>query len=104
MTKKPFLNALIASCYVILVSLIPTFGDRLEFVVTPKIAMIAPILFLSIFTLSAAVMALLFFYQPVVLLIEGNKVGAFKMLIETILSFAVTTLSLFLIALLFSFI
>ena len=71
MTKNPFLNALGASGYIILVVslmnvITTTQGDKPD---TP----IAPVIFLSLLTLSVTVMAYLFFYQPLLLFLEGKK-------------------------------
>lgn len=51
----------------------------------------APIVFLSLLTLSVAVMAFLFFYQPLLLFIEGKKKEAVNLFVRTIGIFAVIT-------------
>ena len=51
----------------------------------------APITFLSVLTLSVAVMAFLFFYQPLQLFIEGGKKEAVNLFVKTIGIFAVFT-------------
>ncbi len=90
MTKNPILNALSAACYVALVSLIPYFGSQIA---EPKDSALGPMAFLSVFTLSAAVMATIFFYQPIVLLTKGDTSSAFNLLIRTIGSFALITIA-----------
>ncbi len=67
MSKNPIINALCASAYIILVVSIMTF-------VTQPLrnkpdTFGAPIIVLSILTLSEAIMAYLFFYQPILLFI-----------------------------------
>ena len=52
----------------------------------------APIVFLSLLTLSVAVMAFLFFYQPLMLFIEGKKKEAVNLFGKTVGIFAVMTL------------
>lgn len=51
----------------------------------------APIVFLSLLTLSVAVMAFLFFYQPILLFIEGKKKDAVNLFIKTVGIFAAIT-------------
>lgn len=89
MTKNPILNALSASAYIILVVSIMTF-------VTQPLrhkpdTFFAPIIFLSVLTLSVAVMAFLFFYQPLQLFIEGKKKEAVNLFVKTVGVFAAIT-------------
>jgi len=57
-----------------------------------------PIVFLSLLTLSVAVMAFLFFYQPVMLFIEGKKKEAVNYFAKTVGIFAaITAISLILL-------
>jgi hypothetical protein len=51
----------------------------------------APVVFLSLLTLSVAVMAFLFFYQPFVLFIEGKKKDAVNLFFKTVGVFAAFT-------------
>ena len=55
---------------------------------------LAPVAFISMFTLSAAMMGLIFGYQPFKLYFDGKKKEAISLLFKTILTFAVTTLIL----------
>jgi hypothetical protein len=100
MTKNPLINAITAVVYVAVVASIIFFGPK---IVEPKQSILLPITFLSLFTLSAVVMASVFFYQPIALLIEGNKAVAFKLALHTILYFAVITAILFGVILLTTF-
>lgn len=89
MTKNPIVNALCASAYIILVVTVMTF-------VTQPLrnkpdTFFAPIVVLSVFTLSVAVMAFLFFYQPLMLFIEGKKKEAINLFIKTVGVFGVIT-------------
>ncbi len=89
MTGNPFVNGLFAIAYIVtLVStaiLIPRlFGG-------PEESIIYPMLGLSIFVLSAAVMAYLFFYQPVLLLLDGQREKAVKLFLQTMGVFAAAT-------------
>lgn len=98
MSKNPIINALSASVYIILVVSVMNFimktqGDK------PDTA-IAPIVFLSLLTLSVAVMATIFFYQPLQLFIEGKKKQAVTLFVQTVGVFAAFTAVV--LALLFS--
>ena len=98
MTKNPLINALSASVYIVLVITAMTFATKpLQ---NKPDTFFTPIVFLSLLTLSVAVMAFLFFYQPVVLLIDGKKKEAINLFVKTIGIFAVITIIL--LTLLFS--
>lgn len=89
MTKNPLINAISASAYIILVVSVLTFATKpLQ---NKPDTFFTPIVFLSLLTLSVVVMAFLFFYQPVVLLIEGKKKEAINLFAKTIGIFAVIT-------------
>jgi hypothetical protein len=51
----------------------------------------APITVLFVLTLSVAVMAFLFFYQPLLLFIEGKKKEAVNLFVKTVGIFAAIT-------------
>lgn len=89
MTKNPIINALGASAYII-------FGVIVMNFVTQPLknkpdTFMAPIVFLSLLTLSVAVMAFLFFYQPLMLFIEGKKKDAINLFLKTVGIFAAIT-------------
>lgn len=90
MSKKPFINALSASVYIFLVVSV------MNFVTQPlknkPDTFLAPIMVLFVLTLSVAVMAFLFFYQPMMLFIEGKKKEAVNLFIKTVGIFAVITI------------
>lgn len=52
----------------------------------------APIPVLAVLTLSVAVMAFMFFYQPVLLFVEGKKKEAINLFAKTTAIFAVFTI------------
>lgn len=93
MSKNPIINALCASAYIILVVSVMTF-------VTQPLrnkpdTFCAPIIMLSVLTLSVAVMAFLFFYQPLLLFIEGKKKEAVNLFVKTVGVFgAITAMAL----------
>lgn len=89
MSKNPFLNALSAAGYIVLVVAIMTF-------VTSPLrnkpdTFFAPIMILSVLTLSVTVMAFLFFYQPLMLFIENKKKEAVNLFVKTVAIFAALT-------------
>lgn len=98
MSKSPIINALSASGYIILVVSVMTF-------VTQPLrnkpdTFFAPVVVLSVLTLSVAVMAFLFFYQPLQLFIDGKKKEALDLFAKTVGIFAAITAGA--LALLFS--
>ncbi len=89
MSKNPIINALCASGYIILVVSVMTFVTQP--LKNKPDTFFAPIVFLSVLTLSVAVMAFLFFYQPLQLFIEGKKKDAVTLFIKTVAIFASLT-------------
>lgn len=99
MIRNPFINALAATVYIAIVVLVMQYGSRIvsdaEAAGTETIIM--PIAFLSLFTLSAAMMGYLFLYQPLQLLMGGEKQKAVKLFLQTVGVFAGITLLAFLV-------
>ncbi len=100
MTKNPFYNALFATAYIMVlitsVFLIPTtFMGQKE-------SVFIPMAMLSLLVLSVALMAYLFFYQPVLMLIEGQRKEAVKLFLQTVGIFAAETAVLFFVSIAFS--
>lgn len=89
MTKNPIINALSASAYIILVVSVMTFVTQP--LKNKPDTFFAPITALFVFTLSAAVMAFLFFYQPLQLFIDGKKKEAVNLFVKTVGFFAALT-------------
>jgi len=85
MTKNPFLNALAAGLYIVMIASVMFYGTKN---LGPTDSIIAPIAMLSLFTLSAAVMGYLFFYQPVMLYLDGKKKNAINLFLKTVFVFA----------------
>ena len=90
MTKNPIVNALSASVYIVLIVCLMTFG--MQPLRNKPDTFFSPIVFLSVFTLSAAVMTYLFFYQPVILLIDGKKKDAVNLFVKTVGVFGMITI------------
>lgn len=91
MTKNPFINALLAAGYICgLVSLMSLFVDSEVEHVVP---MLIPILMVSLFTLSAAVMSIIFFYEPFRMYFDGQRQEAVTLVVKTVGCFAVFALA-----------
>lgn len=97
MTKNPLINALCASGYIVLIITVMTFVTKpLQ---NKPDTFFAPVVALSLLTLSVAIMAFLFFYQPLMLFIDGKKKEALSFFAKTVGIFAIiTTLSLVLLS------
>src|SRR3989338_9752283 len=96
MSKNPIINAFSASTYIILVVTITTFVSQTQ--KNKPDTIFAPITFLSLLTLSVAVMAYLFFYQPLQIFIEGKKKTAVNLFVQTVGVFVtITSVFLFLL-------
>ena len=94
MTKNPLLNALGALLYIIVVSVIMFYGTQN---LPREDTVFAPIVVLSLFTLSAAVMGYVFCYQPLQLFLANKKKEAVDLFLKTVGIFgAVTATILFL--------
>lgn len=89
MTKNPIINALSASGYIIVLVAIMTFGTQP--LRNKPDTFFAPIVFLSVLTLSVTVMAFVFFYQPLLLFIDGEKKEGVSLFAKTVGVFAVIT-------------
>ena len=89
MSKNPLINALSASVYIILVVSVMTFMTQP--LRNKPDTFFAPITVLFILTLSVAIMAYLFFYQPVMFFIEGKKKAAVDLFVKTVGIFAIIT-------------
>jgi len=94
MSKNPFINALCAAGYI---SLLATAVFTMpNYITDNELGMMAPILFLSLFVISAAIMGYLFVYPSARLLIEGKQSEATKLFLSTVASFAGITLAILL--------
>ena len=96
MKANPFINALLASAYIIgVVSILflttSSVGDRDD-------SIFIPMAMLSLLVLSVTVMAYLFFYHPIVMLLDGERQKAVTFFLKTVGVFAVATALIFLIA------
>lgn len=97
MSKNPWLNAFAAFAYICLLVSVMTWG--IKFVPGPD-PVFMPVVMLSLFTLSAAVMAYVFCLQPLQLYLDGHKKQAVSLFIQTVAIFGGITVLM--LALLFS--
>ena len=97
MVKNPFYNALFAIAYIVVLVTIAILGPHL--LEAPQQSIFYPMLALSVLVLSVALMAYLFFYQPVIMLLDGHREKAAKLFLQTIGIFAAAIIVLLLIAL-----
>jgi membrane protease YdiL (CAAX protease family) len=91
MKMKPILNALAAGAYIFLVVGIIY---ALQSPNTPD-TIFAPLFLLSLFTLSAAVMAFIFFYEPFKLYFDNHRKEALSYFMKTVGYFAVLVIVVF---------
>lgn len=96
MTKNPIINATCAWTYIMLiVGLMNYIGQTLG---SKPDSALAPMVFLSLLTLSVSVMAYVFFNKPLMLIIDGKKKEGITLFAQTIGVFGIiTALSLLLL-------
>ena len=96
MTKNPLYNALVAVIYIILIVFLMNFIGSTESNIGVQ-QFIMPIMLISLFTLSAAVMGYLFCYQPLMMYLDGKKEQAVKLFLQTTVIFGGISIGIFLI-------
>jgi hypothetical protein len=89
MTKNPYLNALVAGLYIVFVVLLITYGPT--FVREKPDTIFAPMAMLSLLVFSAAFMGYVFFFQPVLMYVEGQRREAVELFTKTLGAFAAIT-------------
>src|SRR3989338_11160372 len=73
MSTNPYVNALLAAAYIVVVAFAMYFGSQNA---GEADSVLAPIAMLSLLVLSVAVMGYLFFFQPVQMFMAGGAAGA----------------------------
>ncbi|MDO8521991.1 MAG: hypothetical protein Q7S08_01740 [bacterium] len=96
MTRNPYLNALVAGLYIVFVALLIFYGPT--FVKDKPDTILAPISMLSLLVLSVAFMGYTFFYQPILVYMEGQKREALELFTKTLVAFAGITAIIVVIA------
>lgn len=93
MTKNPFINAVIAGTYIIIVVLL--ISNMPYLVKEEKETILIPMAMLSLLVFSATFMGLTFFFQPAQMYMDGNKKEAVNLFLKTLAVFAVITILFF---------
>ena len=88
MTRNPYLNALAAAAYIVVIAFVMFYGTDHT---GRNPTVFIPIAVLSLLVLSAAVMAFIFFFQPIQMFLDGQKKQAIELTIRTIGTFACIT-------------
>ena len=96
MIKNPFINALAAAGYIVVIAFFFFYGTR--YLRNSPDTILAPITMLSLFVLSASIMGYLFLGRPLQLYLDGDKKGAVVAFAKMVGFFAAIT-ALFLIGL-----
>lgn len=89
MKWNPFINAIVATAYIGAVTLFMHFIESLRHD-TPD-TLLDGIGVISLFVFSAAIMAFLFFYEPVLRLVENKRTEAVSYFLKTLGIFGVIT-------------
>ncbi len=93
MTKNPLINALTALLYITAVASFMFYAPTL--LKLPKEdSVFMPIWFISLFVFSAATMGYVFLSKPIMMFLEGEKQGAVKLFLHTVLAFGLSALAL----------
>jgi hypothetical protein len=92
MTKKAFVNAIVAELYILLVVGVLNFGAKVQ--IGKDNTFLAPLAMISLFTLSTAVMAYVFASQPLQMFLEGKKKQGVTLFVKTVGIFAILTVVL----------
>jgi hypothetical protein len=89
MSRNPYLNALVAGLYIVFIVLLVSYGPT--FVREKPDTILAPMAMLSLLVLSVAFMGYAFFFQPVLMYMEGQKREAVELFTKTLAAFAAIT-------------
>lgn len=96
-TKNPYVNALLASAYIVLGVNIMNFGS--SFVKNIEGTLYLPMAMLSLFVFSAGLMGFLFVLEPLTMYLDGKRQEAVVFFLKTLGTFALCTIGLFAIVL-----
>ncbi|OGI68696.1 hypothetical protein A2738_00080 [Candidatus Nomurabacteria bacterium RIFCSPHIGHO2_01_FULL_42_15] len=83
--KNPYINALLAALYIIVIVFVI---GNLEDITRGKESLLVPVIMLSLFVLSAAIMGLFFVYTPAKMFLDNQKPEALTFFLKTIGTFA----------------
>lgn len=94
MTKNPILNAVSATAYIVLVVLAINGISNIQML---ESSLVMPVIFLSLFVLSAAMMGYIFCYQPLRMYLDNKKEEAVNLFLKTVGIFAGITITIALV-------
>ena len=97
MNKKTFYNPILAAGYIAFIGTLMNWVTHIAH--PPQDNIFMPMSVLALLVLSVAVMAYLFFYQPVLLLLEGKRPEAVRLFFSTVIIFAVIVVIFVILAL-----
>jgi hypothetical protein len=95
MIKNPYLNAIVAGAYIVLIVLVISFMIPHE--ENKPDTIFIPMLMLSLLVLSVSIMGILFFYEPARLFLENKRVEALSFFFKTIGTFSIFVVILIII-------
>lgn len=93
MIKNPYVNAFVAGGYI--VSIVLFIGRGTKILSGSKETILIPMAMLSLLVFSVALMAVLFFYEPVRLFTENQKKEALSFFTRTLMTFFCIMVTLF---------
>jgi SNF family Na+-dependent transporter len=99
MNKNSYLNAVLASAYIVCMATLLQNG---RYIFGEQDNFLSPIIFLSLFVLSAALMGYLFIGEPVQLFLDGHKKQALTFFWQTVSTFAGITVVILIAAVAFA--
>jgi len=92
MTKNPIINGIAAEAYIVLVVLVLNWGMKSQSGKDDNF--LAPLVMISLLTLSVAVMGYIFGLQPIQLFLDGKKKQAVELFLKTVGVFGLLTIVL----------
>jgi len=95
MNKNPYYNAVIASAYIVFVA---TFMANAKYIFGEHDTALTPVMVLSLFVLSAAIMGYLFIGEPIMLFLDGHKKQAVDFFWRMVATFAGITVLIFIVS------
>lgn len=88
MIKNPIKNGVLASAYIFFVVTVLSSAEKMS---DQPDSLLTPVAFISLFTLSVAMMGYLFFLQPLQMYLDGKKKEAIDFFVKTLATFGLIT-------------
>lgn len=96
MTKNPFYNALFAISYIVILVTGINYGT--QYLHDAEESIFIPMSMLALLVLSVALMGYLFFYEPLLYILEGKREKGVTLFLQTVGLFAIGTLAVIAVA------